>query len=995
MPAVFSDGMAFFFVWTAVFTGRPYKWKDRGVMAGKREEQMKEITECLEQGVKEIFTSEKYMAYLKTMAKFHHYSFNNTVLIMMQKPDATLVAGYNAWKEKFGRQVKRGEKGIRIIAPLPVKISGESPKFDPVTDEPVLRPDGQPEMEVVERVIPRFRPAMVFDISQTEGEPLPEIDVPELMGSVGDFKIFMEAVRMASPVPMQYSQISGETRGYYSNKNKKIVIRERMSERQTMKTAVHEVTHAMCHDCDLMKELGEQKGQMTREVEAESVAYTVCQYFGLDTSDYSFPYIAGWSNDMDMKELRSSMEFIRKTAGSLIDSISENIQAIQKEQLEKGHLGENDLILKVIFPLTDEFTYMAVENMDREELLAQLQSYHELYGRSSEMTVETFLEGQGARLIPWYDSAGLMVEKPVSFYDFEYEYDTGVVDAATFPAEEQAEMLVSRAEYQGNVFYAKDKKLIVEYAKKFDDMDAAKVLLQELAEAGRDPDIQAAQKVRSHARAEMDKFPDRTLGLSAMHWMGYHDDSMLPLTRGRALELYRAGLDIYSLQADGRAFLMPLESDFYEEKGIFGVKAEEWEDYQGIEPVLRGRGMQESFIAQYYVLHENADGREERECQYFADLDAALTFYHQIPNHLDKCLDMESTEEPPSRMPLIECRNGIETLTDIEFCSLNGKWVRGETMEASKRVGEYLKNRDTQIAYRARKGYFSIQTVSDGYDYTIYGRDFREVDGGVYDNPDISIYEAMQEILSDKGIQMGACKVMDYKKLMEKTEAAAQEDLKKGQEKVLGGKPPSAYGQTGPEKGAKISFYVAECMEFPVLGEYHEDIETLQEAMELYEKIPADRMHGVKGIGFCLEDGSIYAGKFELMSGREVLTDIINDIPHYKESPLVQKAVADMAAILSEQEPHSALEAEKGPGWNQRPAANSKAVSKEAGTNAAARQKAGERAPAAIAGRNTSGSRKQSVLNALRERQAGMKAEKPGQKAQVCRKAVKKSGMEL
>lgn len=583
----------------------------------------------------------------------------------------------------------------------------------------------------------------------------------------------------------------------------------------------------------------------------------------------------------------------------------------KRGQPDKGHLEENDVVLKVIFPLTDMFTYMVVENMDREELLAQLQSYHELYGRSSEMTVETFLEGQGARLIPWYDSAGLMVEKPVCFYDFEYEYDTGIVNVAAFSAEEQAEMLISRAEYQETVFDGQDKNLIIEYAKKFDDMDAVKGLAWELAEAEKASDLQAVQRIRSHARAEIDKFPDRKLGLSAMHWMGYHDDSMLPLTRERALELYRDGLDIYSLQADGRAFLMSLEGDFYEEKGIFGVKAEEWEDYREMEPGLAhgSRGMYEPFIAQYYVIQDNADGRKaEKECQYFSDLNAAVTAYHQIPSHLDKQIGMESTEQPPARMSLIECRNGIETLTDIESCSLNGKWMCRETMEASEKAGKYLEGCYKEIAFRTGEGYFSIQTVSDGYDYTIYDSDFREIDGGVYDNPDISIHEAMEDVLSDEGISMDACKVMDYEELLEKTEAVAQEDLKKGQEKVLGRK---LLADRQAEQDAKISFYVAECMEFPVLGEYYENIGTLQEAMELYEKIPSDRMHGVKGVGFCLEDGSIYAGKFELMSGREVLAGIINDIPHYKESPLVQKAVADMEALLSGQAARSVTDGGK------------------------------------------------------------------------------------
>ena len=181
------------------------------------------------------------------------------------------------------------------------------------------------------------------------------------------------------------------------------------------------------------------------------------------------------------------------------------------------------------------------------------------------------------------------------------------------------------------------------------------------------------------------------------------------------------------------------------------------------------------------LFRSTEGGKAEREYQYFSDIDAAVTAYHQIPNHMDKQIGMESTEQPPSRMSLIKCKNGIETLTDIEKYSLSGKWVRKETIEASQKAKEYLDSCDSEIAYQTRRGYFSIQTVSDGYDYTIYGKDFREIDGGVYDNPDITIGEAMEAILSDEGIQVAACKVMDYEELQEKAEAAAQEDIQKAQ----------------------------------------------------------------------------------------------------------------------------------------------------------------------------------------------------------------------
>ena len=294
-----------------------------------RDEKMKEITDRLQAGLEELFNSEKYAEYLRVMSQFHHYSFNNTLLIAMQKPDATLVAGYHAWEKKFNRHVMKGEKGIQIIAPAPFKEKQEQEKVDPETGEVLLREDGQPETEEVTIVIPRFKVSTVFDLSQTDGDPLPELGPGELTASVENYEVFMNAIRSVAPVPVRFDEIRSGAKGYYDNANKEIVIQNGMSEMQTMKTAVHETTHAILHDKDIMQEQGIQKDQMTKEVEAESVAYVSLAHFELDTSDYSFPYIAGWSSGRDTKELKSSLDTIRKTSSEIIDGI----EAGMKEQM--------------------------------------------------------------------------------------------------------------------------------------------------------------------------------------------------------------------------------------------------------------------------------------------------------------------------------------------------------------------------------------------------------------------------------------------------------------------------------------------------------------------------------------------------------------------------------------------------------------------------------------------------------------------------------------
>ena len=309
----------------------------------KPADKLKEITDRLEQGIMELFDSDRYKEYLRVMSKFHNYSFNNTLLIAMQKPDASLVAGFQSWKNNFKRNVVKGEKGIKILAPSPFKIKQEMEKIDPATQKPVIGADGKPVKEEKEITIPAFKVVSVFDVSQTEGKELPDIAVDMLTGDVECFKDVFAALEKTSPVPIGFEKIEGNSHGYYHLEEKRIAIDEGMSELQTIKTAIHEIAHAKLHDIDPNAPKEEQAGRpdrRTREVQAESVAYAVCQHYGLDTSDYSFGYVAGWSSGRELDELKSSLETIRSTAAEIINSIDEHLQEFQKErdkeQAQKG-----------------------------------------------------------------------------------------------------------------------------------------------------------------------------------------------------------------------------------------------------------------------------------------------------------------------------------------------------------------------------------------------------------------------------------------------------------------------------------------------------------------------------------------------------------------------------------------------------------------------------------------------------------------------------------
>lgn len=296
-----------------------------------KQEKMKELTDKLEKGIKNVYESDRYINYLAVMSKFHAYSFRNSLLLMLQKPDATHVAGFNAWKNTFNRNVNKGEKGLQILAPAPYRVKVAMEKIDPITQTPALDSSGKPVTELVEITKPTFRPVYVFDVSQTSGEPLPQL-LTELTGSVSQYHAFFESLKSVSPFPMEFEDIQSAAKGYCDPVNQKIAIKTGMSEIQNIKTAIHEITHSDLHADQVNLSLGERKDRRTKEVEAESVAFVVCSHYGIDTSDYSFPYVASWSSNKELNELKSSLDTIQKQAAELIDRIDTRFKELLKEQ---------------------------------------------------------------------------------------------------------------------------------------------------------------------------------------------------------------------------------------------------------------------------------------------------------------------------------------------------------------------------------------------------------------------------------------------------------------------------------------------------------------------------------------------------------------------------------------------------------------------------------------------------------------------------------------
>ena len=553
--------------------------EDKNTVYMSEKQKVKEITDKLEAGLKELFESEKYKSYLSTMSKFHNYSFNNTLLIAMQKPEATLVAGYQAWQKNFERHVNKGEKAIRILAPAPYKIKEERDKLDPVTGEMMFDENGMPQKEETEVTIPAFRAVSVFDVSQTDGKPIPELEVNELLSTVEGYEDFVQALMNISPVPIAFEDIPGDSKGYFSTAEKRIAVQDNMSESQTLKTMVHEVAHSMLHDKEVNQSMDiPVKDRNTKEVEAESVAFTVCQHFGIDTSDYSFGYIAGWSSGRNMKELKSSLDTIRKTASELITGIEGAMQELQlNREMEQEHGKES--ILLVHNEDFSEYNLVSVRGMDSAELISALSTMNE----EDKSNIPSYLESKGAWTTELADE---QTEEAEEYHiDVRYNMDTDelidVKERMEQPIDTnlsvmgQAEQLINQLEAEKNIFTSEERNLIVNYAYKLDDMNKTRELAEKLAYREQYAQQDVALTIID-AKAEIDALPDPMIGLSEMREYGYQWDEMLPLTQEKALELFEHDLPVYLLHTDGAESLAESRERIEEHEGIFGVEKETW-----------------------------------------------------------------------------------------------------------------------------------------------------------------------------------------------------------------------------------------------------------------------------------------------------------------------------------------------------------------------------------------------------------------------------------
>ena len=602
------------------------------IMADKptNRERLQEITAGIEQGIKELFESEKYMRYLSVMSKFHRYSVNNTMLIYMQRPDATLVAGFNKWKNQFERHVKKGEHGITIIAPTPYKKKIEEMKRDPDTQAPILDADGKAVMEEKEIEIPMFRPVKVFDVSQTDGKPLPEL-ASSLSGTVPHYEAFMEAVRRSAPVPIEFEPMAANMDGYFSSEQQRIALREGMSEVQTISAAVHETAHSKLHDPkkheaeptwkivmvseggtkqdfrldfateaeaeqaaaeegwryvdenqfewrleveeDLTAVKQAAKNRNTEEVEAESISYAVCQYFGIQTGENSFGYIASWSKDKELNELRASLETINKTSCELINDIERNYKEICKE---RG-------IDLTAAPEPEQATRQVAEEVSQPSA-----EYREA-------------------LVVLDDTTYLHIQPCDTGWDYTL-YDVATMKQLDGGQLDGTDMGRSAAVSHICEDLGMGSKSI-KYAPLSMIETLQEAAYQQMQEQGSQQTAETADTQLPDAQEQsLDEYPmpDSEVSVSDMQGYGYFYDGMLPVTRERALELDAAGLTVYILHEDNTESMVFDTEEIMEHGGLFGVEHEEWEQSPAFHEKVLERQDRQLEREQAFLSHEGS-----------------------------------------------------------------------------------------------------------------------------------------------------------------------------------------------------------------------------------------------------------------------------------------------------------------------------------------------------------------------------------------------------
>lgn len=933
-------------------------------------QRVQELTDKLEQGLQDLFNSDSYRNYLSTMSKFHNYSFNNTLLIAMQKPDATLVAGYKAWQKNFERHVNKGEKAIRILAPAPYKIKEERDKIDPVTQELLLDKDGNPQKEEVEITIPAFRAVSVFDLSQTDGKPIPELTAKELLSDVEGYQDMIRAVEAISPVPIKLEEIAGDSKGYYDREAKRIAVQENMSESQTLKTMIHEVAHSKLHSKEVEQDEQMRKDRNTKEVEAESVAYTVCQHFGVDTSDYSFGYIAGWSSGRDTKELRASMDTIRRTASELITGIEEQLQELQRNR-EVSQEQTKESILLIQNTDLSEFSLLDVYGMDRPELMQALSEMTD----DDKLSIQAYLESRGA----WTTEIGNQDSREYGEYHLDVRYNTDtdeLIDMkerkAAHDKAMQEELAESDSNREAQLLYGNTDKYGIYQLKDNPELDKFRFegteSLKRMGITKDNFDAVLPENYKLVYMGELAELQGQTQSetLEAIYTKFNIDHPADYKAHSLSVS------DIVVLHENGENTAHFVDSFGFTELPKFMLTLEGKENEIETELAVH--------IADRYILmHECEEGYDYSilDEQYHL-LDGGV--YDNPDITIRRAMDMVIADLKEPRFSAVteqyyrdeflqgEVYAGSEAEI-VDFEELSEKAEKVEQADLEAKQAEFRENNPDVVAdFRARTEelfhsldgqsaediektvYAYVQSQIDEYgldaeivDVVVSGSRCRGIEK---ENSDLDVVveytgstreDDLFNMLHEDSIYIAGIQV-DINPITEgrtgtletylpEVETYLQEKAQQEQtnnQLVTQGRENALEQQPEKEKMIEektlselekepvvepetvhITFTVAECGEFHNMGEYHEGIETIEEAMKLYNAIDPSRMHGIPSIGVNMHIDGTEEWEDEdadIVRGNCIDVDFLNYTPELRDTPTVQDALKKLIAAYPEKE---------------------------------------------------------------------------------------------
>lgn len=930
--------------------------------AAKQQEKIKHTTEKLEQGIQDFLSGEQFQDYLKVMSRFHNYSYSNSILIAMQRPDATLLAGYSGWQKKFKRHVLPGEKGIKIFAPAPIKKVTEKERLDPDTNLPVLDENGDPVREQVEVKIPMFKVVTVFDVAQTDGQPLPELGVNDLTGNVAGYEDFMEAIRRTADVPVTFEDIPGESHGYFSPDKRLIAIQEGMSEAQTLKTGIHELTHSRLHDIERESGKGKTKAvpkdRNTIEVEAESVAFVVCDHFGLDTGDYSFGYIGTWSSGKELPELKSSLQTIRDASNNIITEMEAHLADIRLEREQQQAVSQEQ-------GREDSEPEPAV--VPEEPVLYNIEGH-------SCVPADEWRSPDGT-----YFLMGNEVEHPETYhvlvnnahhFDFEGKPEREAVERVFFDFLEQE--YGSQEETLDQTTQQQDAETAItidgEKCLRVDEWTAADHTFV-LGCSVEEPTFYYAL-IDNHLPCEYDHKPTR-----AEVEDGFFDllEQQKEITRNpdgeHNFRIEKTDHNTYCVHSDSERFG---KDAIVFESSVRGncvnyiadrKEPEAWRFY--VIPDLKSwsnadPGQSPTHIEHYDTLSEAVARFRELRDQPYNSVDAPIPETDRSYARLT--LGIEGVNVP-SAVDVIHVEAGKNVLCE-DFARLTATNTDQNALDAVASIAgeipiDQVNHYHTMTPEEVkaftlahlldklhREGVTDTSAVEAGFDayYESGGADYLKpsqnkqrgftlIDYASWENPYFSLPEQEAALEKTPEEQLAAdladfCRAYDpysfeppegetdtlaagildelhmgkedgIRKWLQEVIDAGDEESPKAQalmERIERQFPPEVDPEL-PTHEATISFFAAECMEFPHTGIYQNHL-SLEEALAVYDSIPPERMNAIPCVGFELQDGSIYDGEYPLMHGGQIDHEAIGLVEHYKEHPLVQKAITDLQAIL-------------------------------------------------------------------------------------------------